>query len=180
MSRAVLSIGSNLGDRLAHLRSVVHGFGDQLVAVSPVYSTAPWGGVEQDDYLNAIVVAEDPELGCRDWLRRGQALEQAAARVREVRWGPRTLDVDVIWCAERSGDGLVACSSTDPVLTLPHPQAHRRAFVLIPWLDLDPDATLEVEGGARRVADLLAELPAADRAGVHRTDLALTAEGPVR
>lgn len=180
MSRAVLSIGSNLGDRLAHLRSVVHGFGDRVVAVSPVYSTAPWGGVEQDDYLNAVVVVEDPELDCSDWLHRGQALEQAAERVREVRWGPRTLDVDVVWCAERRGAELVPCSSADPVLTLPHPQAHRRAFVLMPWLALEPGAALEVDGTTRAVADLLAELPAADRAGVHRTEFDLTAEGPVR
>ena len=62
MSRAVLSIGSNLGDRLAHLRSVTEALGDRIVAVSPVYTTAPWGGVDQQDFLNAVVVADDPEL----------------------------------------------------------------------------------------------------------------------
>lgn len=170
MSRAVLSIGSNLGDRLGYLRSVIDGFGARVVAVSPVYSTAPWGGVEQDDYLNAVVVVEDPAFGCIDWLRRGQELERAAERVREVRWGARTLDVDVVWCAE---DGR-PCRSDDPELVLPHPQAHRRAFVLVPWLEVEPDAELEVDGRTHRVRDLLAGLDAAEREGVHRTDLTLT------
>ncbi|QBS42583.1 2-amino-4-hydroxy-6-hydroxymethyldihydropteridine diphosphokinase [Nocardia sp. CS682] len=173
MTRAVLSIGSNMGDRLAHLRSVVEGFGERVVAVSPVYSTPPWGGVEQDDYLNAIVVVDDPELDCTEWLRRGQRLEQAADRVREVRWGARTLDVDVIWCAERVDGEFVVVRSTDPELTLPHPQAHRRAFVLVPWLDVAPDAVLEVDGSAQAVTDLLDELPVAERTGVRRTELSL-------
>lgn len=180
MTRAVLSIGSNLGDRLAHLRTVVDGLGHRVVAVSPVYSTAPWGGVEQDDYLNAIVLVDDPEFGARDWLRVGQRLEQAAGRVRAVRWGARTLDVDVVWCAER---GQV-CRSVDPELTLPHPQAHNRAFVLIPWLDVQPDAELEVDGIARPVRSLLAELDAGERAGVRSTEFTLpgserSAEGSV-
>ncbi|MEU7139136.1 2-amino-4-hydroxy-6-hydroxymethyldihydropteridine diphosphokinase [Nocardia sp. NPDC046473] len=179
MTRAVLSIGSNMGDRLAHLRSVVDGFGDRVVAVSPVYSTPPWGGVEQDDYLNAVVVVDDPEFDCIDWLRTGQRLEQAADRVREVRWGARTLDVDVVWCAQPENGELVAVTSADPELTLPHPQAHRRAFVLIPWLDVAPDATLEVDGRAQAITDLLDELPAAERIGVQRTELSLSpaAEG---
>lgn len=175
MSRAVLSIGSNLGDRLAHLRSVIEGLGQRVVAVSPVYSTPPWGGVEQDDYLNAIVLVDDPEFRARDWLRLGQQLEQAAGRVREVRWGARTLDVDVVSCAE----GGVVCRSDDPELTLPHSQAHNRAFVLVPWLDVRPDAELEVDGTVRPVREWLAELDAAERAGVRPTEfvLSVAAEG---
>ncbi|HST66598.1 MAG TPA: 2-amino-4-hydroxy-6-hydroxymethyldihydropteridine diphosphokinase [Mycobacteriales bacterium] len=142
MSRAVLSIGSNLGDRLAHLRSVVDAL--QPVRVSAVYETAPWGGVEQDDFLNAIVIVDDPDTDARGWLLRAQALERAADRVREVRWGPRTLDVDVI-----DVDGTV---SADPELTLPHPRAHERDFVLVPWAEADPDAVLPGHG---RVADLV-------------------------
>ncbi|WP_280233383.1 2-amino-4-hydroxy-6-hydroxymethyldihydropteridine diphosphokinase [Nocardia cyriacigeorgica] len=180
MSRAVLSIGSNLGDRLGYLRSVIDGFGSRVVAVSPVYSTAPWGGVEQDDYLNAVVVVEDPDFECADWLRRGQELERAADRVREVRWGARTLDVDVVWCAEDGPTGPVACRSVDPELTLPHPQAHRRAFVLVPWLDVDPAAELEVDGHVRRVRELVAELDADERDGVHRTTLTLAVGGAGR
>ncbi|WP_062994541.1 2-amino-4-hydroxy-6-hydroxymethyldihydropteridine diphosphokinase [Nocardia mikamii] len=175
MSRAVLSIGSNLGDRLAHLRSVVEALSPQLVAVSPVYSTAPWGGVPQEDFLNAVVVVEDSELGPRDWLARGQQLEQRSGRVREIRWGARTLDVDVIWCAELRPEGPRPVTSADPELTLPHPQAHNRAFVLVPWAEVEPDATLEVAGRIRPIRDLLAELDPADVEGVRLTDLSLSA-----
>ena len=149
MSRAVLSIGSNLGDRLAHLRSVVAAL--DPVAVSSVYETAPWGGVEQDDYLNAVVVVEDDGTDAYGWLRKARELEDAAGRVRDVRWGPRTLDVDVI-----DVDGIV---SDDPELTLPHPRAYERAFVLLPWAEVDPRAQLPAAdtvdtGGVRRRDDL--------------------------
>src|SRR5256885_17120631 len=106
MSRAVLSIGSNLGDRLAALRSAVEAFRPWLQAVSPVYETPPWGPVPQEDYLNAVLVVVDPDAGPREWLLRGQRAEQAAGRTRGLRWGPRTLDVDVIVVADvGSGDG---------------------------------------------------------------------------
>lgn len=173
MSRAVLSIGSNLGDRLAHLRGVLDALGDRVVAVSPVYTTAPWGGVEQDDFLNAVVVADDAALDGYGWLRFGQTLEQAAHRTREVRWGARTLDVDVITCV---ADGR-EISSADPELLLPHPQAHRRAFVLVPWRDVEPGATLPVGEVRRSVTALLGELPADEVAGVIRTELSLGGEG---
>lgn len=161
MSRAVLSIGSNVGDSLAHLQGVVDGLRDSVVAVSPVYATAPWGGVEQQDFLNAIVVVDDPGTDARGWLRLGQDLEAAADRVREQRWGPRTLDVDVVTC-----DGI---RSDDPELTLPHPRAHERAFVLVPWLAVEPDATLDVDGVEVRVDAALAQLDASERDGVRRT-----------
>ncbi|MGW1743112.1 2-amino-4-hydroxy-6-hydroxymethyldihydropteridine diphosphokinase [Nocardia sp. NPDC001965] len=173
MTRAVLSIGSNMGDRLELLRGVVTGLGARVRAVSPVYSTAPWGGVNQEDFLNAVLVAEDPAYDCRDWLRHGQQLEQAAGRERNVRWGARTLDVDIVSCAQPAGGGFSALHSNDPELTLPHPQAHNRAFVLIPWLDVEPDAVLSVEGAERGVRELLTELDPAERAGVVRTDLTL-------
>lgn len=174
MSRAVLSIGANLGDRLANLRSVLDALGERALAVSPVYTTAPWGGVDQDDYLNAVVVAEDPSFDDYAWLRFGQELEQAAGRVREVRWGARTLDVDVVQCTDPTGSPIAR--DTDPSLILPHPQAHHRAFVLIPWLAVEPAARLLVEGVEVPVADLLAGLDPAERAGVVRTDLALRDE----
>ncbi|WP_028476331.1 2-amino-4-hydroxy-6-hydroxymethyldihydropteridine diphosphokinase [Nocardia sp. CNY236] len=174
MTRAVLSIGSNLGDRLAHLRSVVDGLGHRVMAVSAVYSTAPWGGVPQEDYLNAAVLVEDSAFSCADWLRRGRDLEGAAGRVRSTRWGARTLDVDVVWCAAVRDGRLAACRSTDPDLILPHPQAHRRAFVLVPWLDVAPDAVIEVEGRSYAVVDLLARMDSTERAGVRRTEFSLT------
>ena len=118
-----------------------------LVAASPVYETAPWGGVEQPDFLNAVLVVADPGTDAWGWLRRGQRLEEAAGRVREVRWGPRTLDVDVV-CV----DGV---TSDDPELLLPHPGTADRATVLRPWLDVEPDAELPGRGP---VAALLAAL----------------------
>lgn len=146
MSRAVLALGSNLGDRLAHLRSAVAAL--RPLAVSSVWETAPWGGVPQDDYLNAVVVVEDAGRDAYGWLARARELEAAAGRVRDVRWGPRTLDVDVIDVA-----GVV---SADPELTLPHPRAYERAFVLLPWAEVEPDRPLPAvdPAGVRRRADL--------------------------
>lgn len=167
--RAVLSLGSNLGDRLASLRSVVDGLGDAVRTVSPVYETAPWGGVEQGAFLNAVVIADDPALDGHGWLRRAHEFERAAERIRAERWGPRTLDVDIISCR----DGAREVISADPELTLPHPRAHQRAFVLVPWLAVDPEATVTVDGEPRRVEDLLTSLEASERDGVRRTDLVL-------
>jgi 2-amino-4-hydroxy-6-hydroxymethyldihydropteridine diphosphokinase len=161
MSRAVLSLGSNLGDRLATLTRAIDGLGAAVVAVSPVYETAPWGPVPQGDYLNLVAIVDDEAADAGEWLARAQALEQAAGRVRDVRFGPRTLDVDVI--------SVVGVRSDDPVLTLPHPRAQQRAFVLIPWLDVEPTAELAGHGPA---ATLLAGLDDAERAGVRaRPDL---------
>ncbi|WP_101951631.1 2-amino-4-hydroxy-6-hydroxymethyldihydropteridine diphosphokinase [Mycobacterium sp. 3519A] len=169
MSRVVLSIGSNLGDRQARLQSVVDGLDGAVRAVSPVYETDAWGGVEQGPFLNAVLIADDPALDCRGWLHRAQELEAAAERVRVQRWGPRTLDVDLVVCH----DGQREVTSHDAELTLPHPLAHQRAFVLIPWLAVDPDATLTVAGQPRAVAGLLAELAQDERDGVRRTEVAL-------
>ena len=163
MTRAVLSLGSNLGDRQAHLRAAVAGFADVLVAASPVYETAAWGGVEQPDFLNAVLVVDDPDTDAWGWLRRGQALENAAGRVREVHWGPRTLDVDVVH--------VEGVTSTDPELLLPHPGTPERATVLRPWLDIDPDAELPGQG---RIADLLAKLGPDAEQDLRRTELELT------
>lgn len=154
MSAAVLSIGSNLGDRLARLQAAVDAFRTWLVAVSPVYETPPWGPVPQDDFLNAVLLVRDPAATAAQWLTRAQAAEATAGRVREVRWGPRSLDVDVV--------AVAGVTSTDPQLTLPHPHAHERAFVLVPWLAVDPAAEL----AGRAVSSWLAELPVEDVAGV--------------
>ncbi|TRW80040.1 2-amino-4-hydroxy-6-hydroxymethyldihydropteridine diphosphokinase [Mycolicibacterium sp. 018/SC-01/001] len=170
MTSVVLSIGSNIGDRVAHLQSVVAGLGGAVTAVSPVYETAAWGGVEQGAFLNAVVLADDPARGPHDWLRRAHELEAAAQRVRDQRWGPRTLDVDLI--EVRDGDREITVDDED--LTLPHRYAHARAFVLVPWLAVAPAATLTVEGRPTPVADLLAAVDPAERAGVHRTEHTLT------
>jgi dihydroneopterin aldolase/2-amino-4-hydroxy-6-hydroxymethyldihydropteridine diphosphokinase len=156
-SRVVLALGSNLGDRLASLQAgldvLAAGPGLNRIAVSPVYQTTPVGGPAQDDYLNAVVIAQTSLPACAV-LERARAAEQALGRVRTERWGPRTLDVDVIV----SGGQI----SAGPELTLPHPRAHERAFVLAPWLDLQPGAQLP---GWGPVAELLA---AVGQAGVRR------------
>ena len=185
MSRVVLSIGSNLGDRLARLQSVVDGLGEAVLAVSPVYETDPWGRVDQAPFLNAVLIADDPARDGQGWLRRAQEFEQAAGRVRGERWGPRTLDVDLIACYETGLSGDVSAdkpaekevTSRENNLTLPHPLAHLRAFVMVPWLDIDPDALLTVAEGPRPVARLLAELDPADRDGVRQSKLTLALKG---
>ncbi|HVH23974.1 MAG TPA: 2-amino-4-hydroxy-6-hydroxymethyldihydropteridine diphosphokinase, partial [Pseudonocardia sp.] len=156
MTRAVLSLGSNLGDRFGHLVTAVRGFADVLVAASPVYETAPWGGVEQPDFLNAVLIVADPDTDEWGWLRRGQRLEQAAGRIREMRWGPRTLDVDVV-----TVDGV---RSEHPELLLPHPGTAERATVLRPWLDVEPGAQLPGRGP---VAALLSALGPTATATLH-------------
>ena len=172
MTRAVLSLGSNLGDRLAHLRTAVDALEPVLLAVSGVYETPPWGGDDdQPPYLNAAVIALDPAAGPRDWLDRARAVEAAAGRVRDPtrRYAPRTLDVDVISVYGADGAPVV---SDDPELTLPHPRAHLRAFVLRPWIDIEPHARLAGHGW---LTDLLnAEPLAADVAALRpRPDLRL-------
>jgi 2-amino-4-hydroxy-6-hydroxymethyldihydropteridine diphosphokinase len=162
MTRAVLSLGANLGDRAGALRTALTALtADGLVARSTLYETPPWGPVEQPSYLNAIAVVRGPR-DAAGWLARAHELEQEAGRTREVRFGPRTLDVDVITVTEDDGTAVL---SDDPALTLPHPRAHERAFVLVPWLTLEPAAVLPGRGP---VADLVAALPPADVAAVVR------------
>jgi 2-amino-4-hydroxy-6-hydroxymethyldihydropteridine diphosphokinase len=139
--RAFLGLGSNLGDRRAHLAIAVAALPD-VVAVSPVYETEPLGGpAGQDAYLNLVVELET-ELSPRQLLEIAQSLESAALRVRSERWGPRTLDVDVLLV----GDLIV----DEPDLVVPHPRMYERRFVLAPLADLAPD--LVPEGWDARVA----------------------------
>lgn len=170
VARAVLSLGSNLGDRMAALQGAVDllsaGEGVTPVTVSPVYETAPVGGPDQGAFLNAVLVV-DTVGAPKELLELARSAERAFERVREVRWGPRTLDVDVITFGDTTDD--------DPELTLPHPRAHLRAFVLRPWLDTDPGAVLP---GRAPVAALLAGVEEADTGGEQeltlREDLRLT------
>jgi 2-amino-4-hydroxy-6-hydroxymethyldihydropteridine diphosphokinase len=164
MTRAVLSLGANLGDRAGTLRAALTALtGDGLIARSTLFETPPWGPVEQPPFLNAIAIVRGPR-DARGWLDRAHELEQAAGRTREVHWGPRTLDVDVITVTEDDGTPVL---SDDPELTLPHPRAHERAFVLVPWATLESGAVLPGRGP---VADLVAALPADDRRAVTRWD----------
>jgi len=151
---AVLSVGSNLGDRLAFLQLAVDVLAPR--AVSAVYESAAVGGVlvdgqPQGDYLNAVLLCD---LTATAAWAGAQRAEQRAGRTRAVRWGPRTLDVDVIDAPPPVPDGLV----------VPHPRAAERAFVLAPWWDVDPSAVLP---GSGAVADLLA---ATTHDGLRRRD----------
>lgn len=134
---AVLALGSNLGDSQQILADAVAAFRTHanitVTAVSPVAKTAPVGGVEQPDFLNQVLIIETT-LAPWALLTFGHELEQAAARVRDIRWGPRTLDVDLIVYNDVVSD--------HPDLLLPHPRAHERAFVLLPWSWADPGAHL--------------------------------------
>jgi 2-amino-4-hydroxy-6-hydroxymethyldihydropteridine diphosphokinase len=155
--RVVIALGSNLGDRLDNLQAGLDALFDSpglsFVAVSPVFETTPAGGPPQPDYFNAVLIAETA-LPARAVLERCQGIEAAFGRTRTERWGPRTLDLDLIVYGDQVSD--------DPELTLPHPRAHARGFVLAPWLAADPDAQIPGRG---RVGDLLAQ---AGLAGVRR------------
>ena len=134
---AVLALGSNLGESRDTLSRAVAELADhpgvRLQAVSPVVRTRPVGGPEQPDYLN-LVVSVETDLPPHDLLAHCQSVENAHHREREVRWGPRTLDVDIITYGDLVLD--------DETLTIPHPRAGSRAFVLQPWAWMDPDAKL--------------------------------------
>ncbi|MGH8866997.1 MAG: 2-amino-4-hydroxy-6-hydroxymethyldihydropteridine diphosphokinase [Actinomycetes bacterium] len=157
--RCVISLGSNVGERLDNLQqatdTLLEAPGIQPVAVSPVYETRPVGPVDQPDYLNAVLVV-DTALTARTLLERAQSIENALGRVREEQWGPRTIDVDLVL--------LDGTKEEAPDLTVPHPRAHERAFVLAPWRDVDEDAEIPGHG---RVVDLLAGI---GEGGVTRRD----------
>ena len=132
--RAFLGLGTNLGDRRQHLVDAVEGMPD-LLRVSSVYETEPVGGPEQDAYLN-IVVELATELDPYGLLEVCRRLERAAGRQRRVRWGPRTLDVDVLW--------VEGVRMQDPELTVPHPRMFQRNFVVVPLLEIAPDLAGEL------------------------------------
>ena len=149
MTRAFLGLGSNLGDRAGYLRSAVASLAD-VVAVSPVYETEPVGGPDQLAFLNLVVELETG-LDARGLLAECRRLEHAAQRVREERWGPRTLDVDVLWV-----DGEEVA---DADLVVPHPRMWSRRFVLAPLADLAPDLVTDddleaAEGRVERLGPL--------------------------
>lgn len=165
--RVVLGLGANLGDRQASLQRALDRLdaaGVRVDAVSPVFETDPVGGPEQDDYLNAVAVVRTT-LGPHALLALLHRIEAAGDRVREVRWGPRTIDLDILDFAGRTVD--------EPDLVLPHPRAEQRAFVLVPWASVAPQHELS----GRPVAEWLRELPTADLAAVRATELVLKPPG---
>ncbi len=163
----MLAVGSNLGDRLGTLQGCVQAVASlpdtDVLTISPVYETEPVGGPAQPDYLNAVLIVATG-LAPDDLLAAVHGIEAEFGRVRTQRFGPRTLDIDIITYAQEV--------SRDQVLTLPHPRAHERAFVLAPWHDVDPGATLSGRGP---VGDLLSRL---GRRGVRcRPDMVLRPPG---
>jgi 2-amino-4-hydroxy-6-hydroxymethyldihydropteridine diphosphokinase len=163
--KATVSLGSNLGERFQYLQNALDAInevvGTQVHSVSPVFETEPVGGPDQGKYLNAVAVIKTI-LSPEQLLAAMQQIEVAQDRVRSERWGPRTLDIDLL-----AMDSEVR---TTPELELPHPRAHERVFVLLPWSLLDPDFVIP---GKASVAELLANL---DVSGVrYRNDLELVA-----
>lgn len=160
LTKVVYSVGSNLGDRLSNLQGAVDAIRDTpdviVVDVSSIYESASVGGpADSPAYLNLVVVAETT-LDPRTLLERAQAVEDAYGRVREERWAPRTLDVDLL---------VVGRTTTDEAdLQLPHPLAHQRGFVLLPWHEVDPQGAIPGHGS---IADLLQHV---DTEGVQRRD----------
>jgi 2-amino-4-hydroxy-6-hydroxymethyldihydropteridine diphosphokinase len=163
--KATISLGSNLGDRFAYLQNALDAInemtGTQVHSVSPVFETDPVGGPEQGQYLNAVAVVKTV-LSPEQFLAATQAIELAQNRERNEHWGPRTLDIDLL--------AMDTEVRSTPELELPHPRAHERAFVLLPWSLLDPD--FEIPGKAS-VAQLLETI---EVTGIrYRNDLALVA-----
>ncbi|MCD9155150.1 2-amino-4-hydroxy-6-hydroxymethyldihydropteridine diphosphokinase [Aeromicrobium duanguangcaii] len=151
--QAVLSIGSNLGDRAGRLQGAVSALEDTpevtVVAISSVYETEPVGAPEgSGPFLNAVVLL-DTTLTVHTLLDRAMAIEDAFERERSEPGAPRTLDVDIIVVGDRVAQ--------DDTLTLPHPRAHERAFVLVPWLEIDPEGEIPGHGF---VADLISGVDA--------------------
>jgi 2-amino-4-hydroxy-6-hydroxymethyldihydropteridine diphosphokinase len=143
--KAVISLGSNIGSPKANLDLAVGLLREatELVAVSSYFQTKSVGGPEQADYLNAVAIVES-ELPAQDLLAVLNGIETAMGRTREIHWGPRVIDLDLI----QYGGLLVK----DEKLTLPHPRAHERRFVLAPWFEIEPEAILLTHG---RISDLL-------------------------
>ena len=143
--KAVISLGANIGDANANLNLAIGLLREatQVLAVSSYLQTKPVGGPEQPDYLNAVAIVES-ELPAKDLLAVLNGIETAMGRTREIHWGPRVIDLDLI----QYGGLLV----NDEKLTLPHPRAHERRFVLAPWFEIEPEAVLLTHG---RISDLL-------------------------
>jgi 2-amino-4-hydroxy-6-hydroxymethyldihydropteridine diphosphokinase len=143
--KAVISLGANIGDPKANLDLAVGLLREatEVIAVSSYLQTKPVGGPEQPDYLNAVAILES-DLPAKDLLSLLNGIETAMGRTREIHWGPRVIDLDLI----QYGGLLV----NDEKLTLPHPRAHERRFVLAPWFEIEPEAILLTHG---RISDLL-------------------------
>ncbi len=147
--KAVIALGANIGDPKAQMDLAVAMLCEatEVISVSEYFSTKPVSDIEQPDYLNAVCIVES-ELPAIDLLSLLHGIEKALGRQRLEKWGPRTIDLDLI----QYGSLL---SSADE-LKLPHPRAHERRFVLEPWISIDPEAILLTHG---KISELLVQLP---------------------
>lgn len=143
--RVVIALGSNLGDRQAYIDSALEKLATfvDVVKISTLVETDPVGGPEQGRYLNGVLIGE-AELSPEDLMRKLLEIEEGLGRIRTVPNGPRTIDLDLI-----DYQGMTLDSS---LLTLPHPRAHLRAFVILPWMEIDPEASLPGHGSLRDLA----------------------------
>ena len=179
MTTALLSLGANIGEPLAQLQDAARSFAPWTYAQASIYRTAPWGVTDQPEFLNTALLVRDPTATAEEWLTRAHAAEEAAGRTRDLHWGPRTLDVDIVACWQDDA----ACTpivSTDPHLVLPHPHATERSFVLVPALEMlsahHPDLPLTGEF-RRALAVLLARDPDAATSIQRDATLHLPPEG---
>jgi 2-amino-4-hydroxy-6-hydroxymethyldihydropteridine diphosphokinase len=149
-----LSLGTNLGQRRRNLERALDGLGEvmAITAVSPIYQTPPWGLTDQPDFLN-LCLAATTDLTPRQLLHFNQQLEKRIGRTKEVRWGPRLIDIDILFY-----DDIISCSEE---LTIPHPQIAQRAFVLVPLADIAPDLVHPQTG--QTVTEMVAQV---DTSGV--------------
>lgn len=147
--KAVIALGANIGDPREQMEIAISLLRESLEikSVSSIYTTAPVGGIDQPDFLNAVCIAES-ELPAADLLALLHGIEKTLGRTREIHWGPRTIDLDLIQYG-----GILSYAEE---LTLPHPRAHERRFVLEPWNEIDPEAILLTHG---KISELLAQLP---------------------
>lgn len=167
--QAVIGVGANMGNPAETVQSAIDALDLHphitVLQKSSLYRSAPVGGVEQDDFINAVMTLETT-LSAHELLGVCQGVELAHGRTRDVRWGPRTLDLDLIRFTPYEGLGRSAglgdagaqLTLTDPVLTLPHPEAGNRAFVLTPWHEIDPSATIDIDGTTLTLRERLEEL----------------------
>ncbi|MGT2932613.1 2-amino-4-hydroxy-6-hydroxymethyldihydropteridine diphosphokinase [Streptococcus catagoni] len=151
MTKVYISLGSNQGDREAYLQGAIRALQDlertKVQSLSSIYETAAWGKEDQDQFLN-MVIGLDTELSAQDLLLSCQAIEEALGRVRHEKWGPRTIDIDILLYGNQQ-----FCTDT---LKVPHPYMTQRAFVLVPLLEIAPD--IRIVGESKTAKEYLAEL----------------------
>ena len=170
MTYIVISIGSNFGNRIASLQYAVNELGNSVCNLSPVFETTPWGESKQELFLNAIVIANNPNLNSYDWLKEGKRIERESGRKKNKRWGLRTLDVDLI-VSYNINRKMLCCDTKN--LVLPHLLTHMRAFVLIPWLAINSNIHLKIMDHMYSTYSLVKGINTTEKNNIKQTNLVL-------